>query len=243
MTIQDNLEEGISLNEKLQTINHFVKKSIKEKENYFNQSNYELKSLDENIERLQKMNGFSQENFINLIEKCKMLINAEREQYLYIEALKQENKNLKCDKNLVIDNTKQIIEDLKAKNVYLLNQIEKMCKEKEKIEKNKQDLAKKTEEIQRRTMEVNMLKHEIEKSKNNFTREKNRINIIKNKEISQLNEQIKLGDRNEREMDKLNKEYHKLKNMYNEIKVVNEKLITVINSCKIYRKKINIMQK
>lgn len=173
------------------------------------------------------MNGFSQENFINLIDKCKVLISAEREQYLYIEALKQENKNLEHEKYSVIENTKQIIEELKSKNILLLNQIEKMCREKEKIEKNKVELAKKTEEIQRRTMEANMLKHEIEKTKNNFTREKNRITIMKNKEIGQLNVQIKLGDRNEREMDKLTKEYFKLKNMFNEIKVVNEKLITV----------------
>jgi len=211
---------------------------LKEKKNYFTQSNYELKSLDENFERLQKVSGFSQENFINLIDKCKLLINAEREQYLYIEALKEENKNLEHEKNLVIENTKQIIEELKSKNIFLLNQIEKMCKEKEKIEKNKVELAKKTEEIQKRTMEANMLKHEIEMTKNNFTREKNRITIIKNKEIGQLNEQIKVGDRNEREMDKLTKEYNKLKNMYKEVKVINEKLVTV--KCLFYYEFLNL---
>lgn len=227
MIVQEEFQTGVSAKDKLTTINHFVKKAIKEKKIYFTQSNYEIKSLDENIERLQKISGFSQENFINLIEKSKSLIKAEREQYLYIEELKQENKGLIYEKDLVIENTKNIIEDLKAKNLSLLNNMEKMCKDKERIEKNKQEIAKKSEEIQRRTMEVNMLKHENEKIKNNFTREKNRINIMKNKEITQLNEQIKLGDRNERDMDKLTKEYQKLKNMYNEIKVVNEKLLTV----------------
>ena len=51
-----------------------------------------------------------------------MLISAEREQYLYIEKLKEENKNLEYEKNLVIEHTKQIIEDLKNKNISLLNQ-------------------------------------------------------------------------------------------------------------------------
>lgn len=222
-----------------------MKKCLTEKKKYFNQSNYELKSLDENIERIQKQSGFSQENFLNLIDKCKILIKAEREQYLYIEELKQQNKNLQFDRDLIAENTKQIIEDLKSKNIYLLNQIEKACKEKDKIEKNKQELAKKQEDIQKKTMENNNLRHEMLKSKKDFTRDKNRLNIVKNKEISMLNEQVKLADRNEREMDKINREYHKFKNMYNEIKVVNENLITVNIFLFIYffRKKISTLRR
>ncbi len=85
MIIVENSDEGlVSLQEKLTSVDHFVKKALKEKKNYFTQSNYELKSLDKNIERLQKISGFSQDNFINLIDKYKLLISVERDQYLYI---------------------------------------------------------------------------------------------------------------------------------------------------------------
>jgi len=51
-----------------------------------------------------------------------VLISVEREQHLYIEKLKEENNNLAYEKDLAIEHTKQIIEDLKNKNISLLIQ-------------------------------------------------------------------------------------------------------------------------
>lgn len=192
-------------------------------------------TLDENLEALSKNEKFNQENFKNIIEKCKTFIKSEREDRIYIENLKNEIIILENEKNKVIDKTKFIIEDLRNDNLTLIDKIERLSKDKEKVDKEKNDLMRKTEDIYKKTQENYMLKNEIEKTKSNLIREKNRITINKEKEIQQLWNKVKFNSKFEKDLSVQQKENAQLKNLINEFKVE----ITRLNTVKLYLINLN----
>ena len=133
LNLNGKIDDNNSTIEKLNFIENFIKIHLEEKKKYFTHSNYEIITLNENIEKLLKSDHFNQENFKNVIEKCKILMKFGREDKLYIERLKQEIIILEKEKNAVVEKTKQIIIELKNDNLNLIYQMKKLNNEKEKI--------------------------------------------------------------------------------------------------------------
>lgn len=67
-------ESNLNTQEKLVAIGDYIKLNILEKKKYFSHSKYEIKSLDENLKNFSRSESFHQDNFKNLIEKCKTFI-------------------------------------------------------------------------------------------------------------------------------------------------------------------------
>jgi hypothetical protein len=174
-------------------------------------------SLEENLERITKT--FHQENFSELIDKCKMLMETIREDKIYIEKLKEEIVIITGEKNKIIEKTKEIIEELKGDNLLLIEKIQKFSSDKEKSEKANEELLKRKDDIKKKTFENRQLKNEIEKAKSNITKETNRIEVYKDKEINILKERLKQQVKLEIEIEQLKKENYKIQNALNEIKI------------------------
>jgi hypothetical protein len=210
--------------EKLHLIESFIKVNIDEKKKYFTQSRYEILTFDEKI---GKSEGFNQQNFQNLINRCRVLIKASREDKLFAEKLKQEILILENEKKAIIEKTKSTIEELKIDNLKLIEKIENSRKEKLQIEKEKNELLKKHDEVVKKTIENNQLKLEMEKSKMNWKKETNRVFINKDKQIEVLWEKVKYNSKFEKELSKEQKEKYIYKNGVNELKVEIHRLNTV----------------
>jgi len=60
--------------DKMIFLENYLELHLKEKKEFFVNSTYEMRSLEINLEKLFKTNGFDQENFKMLIEKSKNLI-------------------------------------------------------------------------------------------------------------------------------------------------------------------------
>ena len=218
---------NISEIEKLHSIENFIKLNLEEKKKYFSHSKYEIVTLDENIEKLTKNDVFNQENFKNLIDKCKVFMKTERDDRMYIEKLKQEIILLENDKKAIIEKTRQIIEDLKYDNLILIEKIERLIKDQDKINKEKTELFRKTDEIHKKTQENYQLKNEIQKTKTNFSREKNRISITKDKEIDFLWDKLKFVSKYEKELEAEKRDNNKLRGSIHELKMEIQKILTV----------------
>jgi len=174
-------------------------------------------SLEENLERITKT--FHQENFCELIDKCKVLMEKIREDKIYIEKLKEEILIITGEKNKIIEKTKEIIEELKGDNLLLIEKIQKFSSDKEKSEKVNEELLRRKDDIKKRTFENRQLKIEIDKVKSNITKESNRIEVYKDKEINLLKERLKQQVKLEKEIEKLKKENNKFQNVLNEVKI------------------------
>lgn len=230
LQLKDKFNDStLLLIDKLDSIFHFVKLNIKEKKKYFTQSKYEIRSIDENIEKFYKSENFNQENFKNLIEKFKNLINTERQNSLQMEKLKSQIILLEADKKAVVEKTKNVMTDLKEDNLKLIDKIDRLTLVKERVDKEKNDLFRKTEEIHKKAQENHLLKNEIDKNKSMYLREKNRISIGKDKEIELLTIKLKEAVKFEKELEICKKENQKLKNVINELKVEVQQLTTEAN--------------
>jgi hypothetical protein len=210
---------------KLLFISNFVKLDLEERKKYFMNSRYEISSFEEKIE---KVDGFNQQNFQNLIERCRMFLKNGRDDKVYIEKIKEEIIKLEMEKNAIIEKTKLIIDELKSDNLKLIDKIESLSKEKDKVDIERIELFKKTEEINRKVNENNILKIELEKSKVSFNKEKNKIVINKDKEISQLCDKLNYSSKFEKNLTLEQKEKYKLKNISNELKTEVQRLTTVL---------------
>ena len=111
-TLQSEVNATPNLEKALQIYN-FVKQACKEKKRFFDTAKYEYINLDENFDKLKYKSNFNQANFIDLIEKCKMLLKCQQDDNLYIEKLKQEIIILNSQKNAVIEKTTETINKMK----------------------------------------------------------------------------------------------------------------------------------
>lgn len=218
--------DTLSQYDKLGAICKFLKVTASKKNQFFTQSKYEISSLEDSIDRLKKSKTFNQQNFTNLIEKCKLMMSTERQDNIYIEKLKKDLVNVELEKNSVIEKTKGIIDSLKQDNLRLINKIASINKEKEKADSEKFELIKKSEEIHKKALENNQLKAEINTYKTKHKREINRVEVMKDREVKILTQKLEYAIRFEKEVELVTKEKHKLKNHNKELKLEVDRLIT-----------------
>ena len=221
--------------EKALQIYNFVKQACKEKKRFFDTAKYEYINLDENFDKLKYKSNFNQANFIDLIEKCKMLLKCQQDDNLYIEKLKQEIIILNSQKNAVIEKTTDTINKMKKDQLDLIYKITKLNENCQLIDQGKQELMVKQQQLQERTQENHLLKRDLKKLKAGFTREKASIIIAKDKQINYLQTKLKSSEKYQINEQKEQKEKVKYKNMYQEMKLEIDSLLTENNrlSCEL----------
>lgn len=215
--------------EKAFQIFNFIVQAVKEKKRFFDTAKYEYINLDENFDKLRYKSGFNQANFIDLIEKCKMLMKCQQDDNLYIEKLKQEIVILNSQKNAIIEKTTETINTMKKNQLDLIDKITKLNENCQLIDQGKQELMLKQQQLQERTQENLMLKKDLKKVKAGFTREKTSIIISKDKQIDYLQTKLKSAEKYQFEEQKERKEKFKYLNMYKEMKLEIQTLLTENN--------------
>ena len=215
--------------EKAFQIFNFVKQACKEKKRFFDTSKYEYINLEENFEKLKSRSGFNQANFINLIDKCKMLMRCQHDDNLYIEKLKHEIIILNSQKNAIIEKTTNTINSMKKNQLDLIEKIKSLNENILLIDQGKHEIMKKTQQLQERTQENLSLKKELKKLTTSFNREKNMIIIHKNKEIKELINKLEYAEKYQKNEVNEKKEKFKYKNLYKEVKLEIETLMTENN--------------
>lgn len=75
----------VSVEEKLNKIEGYIKLNIENKKNYFLNSKQDIKIIEDGLEKLNRNETFSQANFKNLIERFKisLSVNIKNKQYYY----------------------------------------------------------------------------------------------------------------------------------------------------------------
>lgn len=228
-TESENEIEQRTTEQKCYQIFNFINQTCKEKKRFFDTSKYEFVNLDSNFEKLKLKSGFNQENFTNLIEKCKMLIKCQQDDNVYIEKLKQEIIILESEKKAIIDKTTSVINTMKTENLLLIDKIEKLNLETNLINQSKAELNIKQQQLQERTQENLKLKGELKKVKDGFSREKKCLTIGKDKEIKTLLAKLKFAEGFQEKEQKEIKDKFKFKNMYHEVRSEIETLLTENN--------------
>lgn len=231
--------EKMSIEQQCFQVYHFIKQTCKEKKRFFDTSKYEFVNLDSNFEKLKVKSGFNQENFTNLIEKCKMLIKCQQDDNVYIEKLKQEIVILESEKKAIIDKTTAVINTMKNENLLLIEKIEKLNFETNLINQSKGELSLKQQQLQERTQENLKLKGELKKVKDGFSREKKCLTIGKDKEIKALLGKLRFAEGFQEKEQKESKDKFKYKNMYHEVKNEIETLLTENNKLACEVSKLN----
>ena len=221
--------DKLSYYEKAFQIFNFVNQAAKEKKRFFDTAKYEYINLDENFEKIRQRTGFNQANFINLIEKCKMLMKCQQDDNLYIEKLKQEIIILNTQKNSIIEKTTETINTMKKNQLELIDKITKLNENCQLIDQGKQELMFKQQQLQERTQENLMLKKDLKKVKAGFSREKASIIISKDKQINYLQTKLRSAEKYQVNEEREKREKFRFENINREFKLEIETLMTENN--------------
>lgn len=186
---------GMSDLDKALHIYLFVSLNIREKKDYQNKKKYDSMTIKESIDKLNRKKEFNQDNFLQLIDTCKMLIENQKEDDRYINQLKQEIILLNRDRNAAIEQTKDHIKNLQ-------NECKRLIQENGKLMIGQSELYKKNDKIREQ-----MIKLETKEQENNKLEKK-----LKSNEIRFKNEIKKEENINRKKLQALVYENKSLKN-------------------------------
>ncbi|MCQ2820622.1 MAG: hypothetical protein MJ252_25430 [archaeon] len=186
------LEIGyISNEEKALEIFRFVKECIKEKKHFIDARKYDILNIKEYLDRVNRKGSFDNKNYLNLIEKCKMLIESQVTDNVYIEKLKQEIIILNREKNEIIAMTKKLVGEHQCAEKSLTEKCNELKKQNEIANKDTQRLVQANNALKEKEQKIRDLSKKNKSDNNHF---KSKI-LRKNKEIIKCNDMIESNER------------------------------------------------
>ena len=226
ITIDESEIKELSDDKKAKEIYNFVKYNRKKKKTKFEQMKYNLINLEENIDKLRVRHGFDQQNFCELSDKCKQLMDNLQEKNKYIEKLEEEIIILNNQKNVIIEKTTNQINDLKSNLLGLIDRIKELKENQKLIDEGKREIMKKNKKLQERAQENKNLKNEQKKLVQGFRQEKTNIIITKDLQIKSLTKKLEYAENYQQKLLKEEKEKAMYRNKYKEAKLHFETLMT-----------------
>lgn len=206
------IDENLSIKKKLESIDIYIRLLVEEKLKFYSNSKLEVKNIDDVLMDLKINNSFSQSNFTRLIERVKVGIQSEKQDYAYIEVLKNRIIVLEREKEELIKVSKSTIDTLKQDSLDLIRKIESLSNEKEVVERNLNEILMKVDLVEKKDVENRLLRKEIDSMKCHFEKEKTRLNMVKEKRVKEIEGKIKYMLKLEKENLKKEEENCKLKN-------------------------------